>query len=321
MKKRMSLSIVLVLALLLAACGGKEETGGEASGSAQAGGGEKQITIGVSILNLANEFTATLAKGIEEKGKELGVKIIVNDGQKDPNKQIQQVETFIAQKVDAIIFNPIEAEASSPAVDKAKEAGIPVINVNSVTKSEPDAFVGSRDQESAQLAIDYLAERLGSKGNLVMMHGHLGQSAEIDRTEGAIEALKAYPDMKLIAEQTAEWNRDKALTLMQNWLQAHDGQIQGVFAQNDEMGMGALKALEDAGVKQDIVLVSVDAIADALQAVKDGRLDATVFQNAAAQGGGAVETALKIIRNEPYEKEVFVPFELVTQDNVDQYLK
>lgn len=322
MKKRSGLIMVLLLAFLLAACGNdKGNSDGEASSSAAGEGGEKKIVIGVSILNMANEFTATLAKGIEAKGKELGVKIIVNDGQKDPNKQIQQVETFIAQKVDAIIFNPIEAEASSPAVDKAKEAGIPIINVNSVTKSAPDAFVGSKDQESAKIAIDYLAERLGSKGNLVMMHGHLGQSAEIDRTEGAVEALKAYPDMKLIAEQTGEWNRDKALTLMQNWLQAHDGQIQGVFAQNDEMGMGALKALEDAGVKKDIVLVSVDAIADALQAVKDGRLDATVFQNAAAQGGGALETALKIINKETFEKEVFVPFELVTKDNVDQYLK
>ncbi|QJD87695.1 substrate-binding domain-containing protein [Cohnella herbarum] len=323
MKKSLSLMLVLLLAFMLAACGNdKDNSGGNASGSpADEGGNGKKIVIGVSILNLANEFTATLAKGIEEKGKELGVKIIINDGQKDPNKQIQQVETFIAQKVDAIIFNPIEAEASSPAVDKAKEAGIPIINVNSVTKSAPDAFVGSRDQESAKMAIDYLAERLGSKGNIVMMHGHLGQSAEIDRTEGAVESLKTYPDMKLIAEQTAEWNRDKALTLMQNWLQAHDGQIQGVFAQNDEMGMGALKALEDAGVKKDIVLVSVDAIADALQAVKDGRLDATVFQNAAAQGGGALETALKIINKETFEKEVFVPFELVTKDNVDQYLK
>lgn len=316
--KRLSMSMAFILALVLAlaACG-KSESG---SGS-ESGGSKEGITIGVSMLNLSNEFVATLAKGIENKAGELGVKVIINDGQKDPNKQIQQVETFIAQKVDAIIFNPIEAEASSPAVDKAKAAGIPIINVNAVTQSAPDAFVGSRDQESAQIAIDFLADKLGGKGNIVMMHGHLGQSAEIDRTEGAMEALKKHPDMKLIAEQTAEWNRDKALTLMQNWLQANQGKINGVFAQNDEMGMGALKALEDAGVKKDIVLVSVDAIADALQAVKDGRLDATVFQNAAAQGGGAVETAVKIIKKESFDKEVFVPFELVTKDNVDQYLK
>lgn len=312
MKKTIALAILALSVAATTACGKANDAGGSS---------EDGITIGVSMLNLSNEFVASVAEGIEAKAGELGVKVIINDGQKDPNKQIQQVETFIAQKVDAIIFNPVEAEASSPAVDKAKEAGIPIVNVNAVTVSEPDAFVGSRDQESAQIAIDFLAEKLGEKGNIVMMHGHLGQSAELQRTEGAMEALKAYPELKLIAEQTAEWNRDKALSLMQNWLQAHQGQINGVFAQNDEMGLGALKALEDAGVKDEIVLVSVDAIADALQAVKDGRQDATVFQNAEAQGGGAVETAVKIVKGEAFDKEVFVPFELVTQENVDQYLK
>lgn len=312
MKKKFMAAILALSVAAMTACGNSNDAGGSS---------DESITIGVSMLNMSNEFVAAVAEGIEAKAGELGVKVIINDGQKDPNKQIQQVETFIAQKVDAIIFNPVEAEASSPAVDKAKAAGIPVINVNAVTVSEPDAFVGSRDQESAQIAIDFLAEKLGGKGNIVMMHGHLGQSAELQRTEGAMEALKAYPELQLIAEQTAEWNRDKALSLMQNWLQAHQGQINGVFAQNDEMGLGALKALEDAGVKDEIVLVSVDAIADALQAVKDGRQDATVFQNAEAQGGGAVETAVKIVKGEAFEKEVFVPFELVTQENVDQYLK
>lgn len=312
MKKKFMAAILALSVAAMTACGNSNDAGGSS---------DESITIGVSMLNMSNEFVAAVAEGIEAKAGELGVKVIINDGQKDPNKQIQQVETFIAQKVDAIIFNPVEAEASSPAVDKAKAAGIPVINVNAVTVSEPDAFVGSRDQESAQIAIDFLAEKLGGKGNIVMMHGHLGQSAELQRTEGAMEALKAYPELQLIAEQTAEWNRDKALSLMQNWLQAHQGQINGVFAQNDEMGLGALKALEDAGVKDEIVLVSVDAIADALQAVKDGRQDATVFQNAEAQGGGAVETAVKIVKGEAFEKEVYVPFELVTQENVDQYLK
>jgi ABC-type sugar transport system, periplasmic component len=312
MKKKFALAILALSVAAMTACGNSNDAGGSS---------DESITIGVSMLNMSNEFVAAVAEGIEAKAGELGVKVIINDGQKDPNKQIQQVETFIAQKVDAIIFNPVEAEASSPAVDKAKAAGIPVVNVNAVTVSEPDAFVGSRDQESAQIAIDFLAEKLGGKGNIVMMHGHLGQSAEIQRTEGAMEALKAYPELQLIAEQTAEWNRDKALSVMQNWLQAHQGQINGVFAQNDEMGLGALKALEDAGVEDEIILVSVDAIADALQAVKDGRQDATVFQNAEAQGGGAVETAVKIVKGEAFEKEVFVPFELVTQENVDQYLK
>ncbi|MBP1996089.1 sugar ABC transporter substrate-binding protein [Paenibacillus eucommiae] len=311
MKKLLLILVGCTLIIALAACGSKTETGAD---------GEKQKVIGVTMNNLSTEFTATLAKGIEEAAKAKNVKVIVNDGEGNPNKQIQQVETFIAQKVDAIIIQPLETEASSPAIEKAKKAGIPILNVNSITTAEPDAFVGSRDEESAELAIDYIAKMTGDKGNIVMMHGRPGQSAEIKRTTGAMDQLKKYPDMKLIAEQTAEWDRNKALNLMQNWLQAHKGQISAVFAQNDEMGMGALKAIEDAGLKKDIIVVSVDAISDALQSVKDGKLDATVFQNAKGQGAGAIDTALKIIAKESVEKEVFIPFELVTKENVDQYV-
>ncbi|WP_042462222.1 sugar ABC transporter substrate-binding protein [Neobacillus dielmonensis] len=317
MKKFTSVISVLLVFLLIAGCGM------QTTGTAKKDDKKKddQIVIGVSLLNLGNEFIVQIKNGIEKKAKELGVKVIINDAQKSADKQLQQVDSFIAQGVDAIVVNPVETEASSPAVEKAKAAGIPVINVNGVTTAEPDAFVGSKDEESAEIAIKFLAEKLNGKGNIVMMHGYPGQAAEIKRTDGAKNILKNYPDMKLIAEQTANWSRDEALSLMENWLQANKGKINAVFAQNDEMGMGALQALEKAGVKKDIVLISIDAIADALQAVKDGRLDATVFQNANGQGGGAIETALKIIKKEDYEKETYIPFELVTKENVDKYLK
>ncbi|MCP4455443.1 MAG: sugar ABC transporter substrate-binding protein, partial [Planctomycetes bacterium] len=247
-------------------------------------------------------------------------RVIINDAQRSAEKQIQQVETFVAHGVDAIILNPCEVEASSPAVDKAVDAQIPMVNVNSETRSQPTAFVGSRDEDSAEIAIRYLAERLNGTGRIVMMHGYPGQAAEVKRTLGALETLKEYPGLTLLAEQTANWSREEGMALMENWLQAYPGQIQGVFAQNDEMGMGALRALKDAGVKAQIVLVSVDAIADALNAVKAGDLDATVFQNARAQGATAVETAMRIIQGEAYEPETWIPFELVTQENVDDYL-
>jgi len=313
MKKLLSLVFSFVLLFALAACG-SSSSGGEGDGS------DSGITIGVTMNNLSTEFSANLAKGVEDAAKERGVEVIVNDGQGDPSKQNQQVDTFIAQEVDAIIIQPLDTEASSPAIEKAKEAGIPIININSVTTAEPDAFVGSRDEESAELAIDFIAEQIGGKGNIVMMHGRAGQSAEIKRTNGAVEQLKKHPEMSIIAEQTADWDREKGLTLMQNWLQAHKGKINAVFAQNDEMGLGALKAVEEAGLQDDIIVVSVDAIADALQAVNDERLNATVFQNAIGQGEGSIDTALKIINGEDYEKEVFIPFELVTKDNIENYL-
>ena len=142
---------------------------------------------------------------------------------------------------------------------------------------------------------------------------------ELDSHRKRVQAQ--HPGLTLLADQTAEWDRAKGLTLMENWIQAHGDKLQAVFAQNDEMGLGAVLALEQAQRKDQVIVVSVDAIADALQAVKDGRLDATVFQDARSQGGNAVKTAVAVIRQQPYEKQVFVPFQLVTKENVDQYLK
>lgn len=290
------------------------------SGCGRTVDGPKQPVIGVSMMNLSNEFIAMLNKGMEAKAKELGVTLIVNDAQRNAERQVQQVESFVAQKVDAIILNPSEVEASSPAVDRAVAAGIPIVNVNSETRSAPTAFVGSRDEESAHIAMDYLVKRLNGKGNLVMMHGFMGQAAQLKRDKGAREVLAANPGLKLLADQTAEWDRAKAMTLMENWIQSFGPRLNAVFAQNDEMAMGALNALEQAKLKEKVVVVGVDSIADALEAVKAGRLDATVFQDARGQAGAAVETAVKLIRKQPVEKQVYIPFQLVTRENVAQYL-
>jgi len=276
--------------------------------------GKKRLVIGVSLLNLSSEFIVMLDESMEAKANELGVRLIVNDAQRSAEKQIQQVEGFIAQKVDAIILNPCEVDASSPAVDKALAAGIPVINVNSETKSKPTAFVGSHDEESARIAMEYIAERLNGQGTVVMMQGFRGQAAQLKRDQGAREILVKHPALKLLASQTAEWDRAKAMSLMENWIQSHGPNLQAVFAQNDEMGMGALLALERANLKDKVIVVSIDAIADALQAVKEKRLDATVFQDARAQGATAVETAVKIARKEAYEEAVYIPFKLITSE-------
>jgi inositol transport system substrate-binding protein len=305
----------LLLGCLVNGCGrGKPDSSG-------ADAGPKRVVIGVSLMNLSSEFIVMVNKALEARAGELGAKLIVNDAQRSAEKQVQQVESFIAQKVDAIILNPCEVEASSPAVDKAVAAGIPIVNVNSETKSVPTAFIGSRDEESARLAMDYIARRLKGQGNVLMMHGFMGQAAQLKRDQGARQVLARQPGLKLLADQTAEWDRAKAMTLMENWIQSYGGKIQAVFAQNDEMGMGALIALEQAKMKDKVVVASVDGIADALQAVKDGRLDATIFQDARGQGGKALETALQILRHQPYEKQVFIPFQLVTQDNVGGFLK
>lgn len=298
---------IVVLLGVLAFVGCNQQAGRE---------NDDTLTIGVSLLNLSNEFIVLLNESIQAKADDLGVRLIVNDAQRSAERQVQQVENFILQGVDAIILNPCEHEASSPAVDKAIAAGIPIVNVNSRTRSEPTAFVGSRDEESARIAMEYIAERLGGKGDVLMMHGFMGQTAQIDRERGAREVLAKYPDLTLVADQTAEWDRAKAITLMENWIQAHGNKMDAVFAQNDEMAMGAVIALEQAGMNDRVVVAGVDAIADALDAVSAGRLDATVFQDARGQGAGALETAIALVNGAQYEREVYIPFQLVTRENV-----
>lgn len=279
------------------------------------------VTVGVALMNLQIEFSIVLRDAIQAKADEMGVTVIINDAQGDAATQLQQVESFIVQGVDGIILQPQEQEASSPCVDKAQAAGIPIVNVNSHTVSKPDAFVGSDDRESAEIALNYINKMLKGKGNVVMMHGHPGQTAEIQRTEGAMDVIKANPGLKLLDEQTAMWDRAQAMSLMENWLQVHGDAINAVFGQNDEMALGAANALIQAGKKDKVLVVGVDAVEDALLAVKAGRMDATVFQDGVGQGAGSVETIVKLVKKQSVKDSVLIPFILVTADNVGDYLK
>jgi inositol transport system substrate-binding protein len=236
-------------------------------------------------------------------------------------RQIQQVEGFVAQKLDAVILNPCQVEGSSPAVDSALRAGIPIVNVNSETRSTPTAFVGSRDEDAGRMAMEFIAQRLRGTGNLVIIEGPMGQAAQVKRNTGAKEVLVRNPGLKLLATQSAEWDRAKAITLMENWNESYRGKIDAVFAENDEMAMGALLALEQAGLKSKVVVIGVDGIADALAAVKAGRLEATVFQDADGQGRAAVDVATDIVRHRPYAKDTLIPFKLVTRENVGEFIK
>lgn len=312
MKKTLRSVILLVLALsmllALTACSTSQKS--------------DKVKIGVTLMDFSTEFGIGLKDYMAAKADAMGdVELTVVDAGGDAAKQLQQVETFISQKVDAIIMQPQEQEACSPAIDKAKAAGIPIINCNSLTITEPDAYVGSNDSESAEIAMTYIAEQLGGKGNVLMMHGHPGQTAEVKRTEGAMDILAQNPDMTLLDEQTADWDRAEAMTLMENWIQAYGDQINAVFCQNDEMALGALNALVQAGKKDNVLVVGVDAIDDALQSVKDGKMDATVYQDCKGQAEGAIEAAYKLAKGESVEKEILIPFILVTTENVDEYLK
>jgi len=281
-----------------------------------------ELVIGFSSRDMSAEYTARLSEAVVDHGKSLpGVRVIMVDAQADAQRQISQVENFISQKVDAIVLNPCEFEASAPAVERAKAAGIPIVNVNQVTKADGDAYVGSNDEDAGRIAMEAIAKKLNGKGGVLMLHGIMGTSAQLHREKGAREVLARTPGLTLVDHQTASWERAKAMALMENWIQAHRGKFQAVFAHNDEMAMGALIALERAGLKDQVYVIGIDAIAQALDAVKAGRLDATVFQDAVGQGRGALDTAIKLARKQPHEKQTYIPFRLVTRENLSEFTK
>jgi len=283
---------------------------------------EGEIVIGFSTRDLSSEYTAKLSQAVLDQAKTRpGVKVVMTDGQSDVQKQFSQIENFVAQKVDAIIINPCEYEASTPAVDKAKAAGIPIVIVNQTTKSAGDAYIGSNDLDAGRMAMEAIAKKLNGQGGVLMIHGIMGTSAQLERETGARQVFAKYPGLKLIDQQTASWDRAKAMTLTENWIQAHKGKFSAIFAHNDEMAMGALIALERAGIKKDIYVIGIDGIAQALTAVKDGRLDATVFQDGVGQGKGSLDAAVLLAKKQPCPKQTMIPFQLLTRENVAPFLK
>jgi len=283
---------------------------------------KEQIVMGALWQNMANEFLKEIQAGAQRRSGELGVKLLEADGQGKPELQISQTENYIAQNVDAVILHPYDRDGCAPIVYKCNAAGIPIILCNSRTTNmdEATAFVGSDDVNAGEIEMQFIADKLGGKGNIVIIHGPNGHSAEINRTIGNYNILEKYPDIKVLAEQTANWDRAQAMELTENWLTAGNP-INAVVAQNDEMAMGALLAIEAQGKQDDIFVIGIDAIADALQAVKDGRLDATVFQDGQGQGYGSVDVAYRVIQGEEVPFMNDIPFVLVTQENVDKFIK
>jgi len=283
---------------------------------------DKELRIGVTHYGLKNEFTMLISSAQKKKAEELGVDLEIFDGNYDVNTQLGHFENMIAQKFDAIIFSPVDIDAMAVAVDKAAAAGVPVFGVNTRVKSDKlTSYIGSNDVNAGEIEMTWMAEKLGGKGNIVILEGPIGSSAQVQRKEGIHNILAKYPDIKVLSEKTANWSRAEGLTLMENWLQAFAGKIDGVVGQNDEMALGAIKALEGKGLKDKIPVVGVDAISDALKSLKEGKLNATVFQDAQGQGAMSVDVAVKFLKGEKIEKEYWIPFELVTPDKADEYIK
>ncbi|MCP1103493.1 inositol transport system substrate-binding protein [Aequitasia blattaphilus] len=278
------------------------------------------LTIGFMNTNLSNEFQVAMLDAARESADEMGITLAEQDGQGDAAKQVSQMEQLISQKVDAIVMAPYDKDACAPAVTKAKEAGIPLVIVNSTVNNmdQATAYVGSDDKVAGEIAMKELAEAIGEKGNIMMIRGPIGNSAEVGRTEGVNAVLEEYSEISIVVDEPANWDREKAMKLMENKLQDNLNII-GVMAQNDEMAIGAQKAIEAAGKQDDIKVIGIDAIADALTAVEEDRLIATVFQDARAQAKKALEVAVSAAKGEDTDREYFIDFQLITKENVADY--
>lgn len=326
-EKVLSVLCVFIFVVMLAGCSNgadnnadtSAQTGEKDAASSSANDSEK-LKLGITLYSLQNEFTVRIANAAEEKANELGAELVVYDGDYDPSTQISQVETMISDGIDGIILNPQDIEACAPCVDKADEAGIPIVGVNTRVKSDKlTSYVGSIDVTAGEMEMQKIVDNIGEEGSIVIIEGPMGQSAQIERREGIQNILDNNPGIKVLAEKTANWSRSEAMTVMETWLQAFEN-IDAVVAENDEMALGAKEALKAAGLN-DIPVIGVDGITDALNAVEDGELIASIFQDGAGQGSKAVEVLVDAINGEDVEENYWIDFEEVNKDNVGEFKK
>ncbi|MFF1285529.1 substrate-binding domain-containing protein [Streptomyces sp. NPDC058299] len=271
--------------------------------------------MGLSLSTLNNPFFVQIRAGAQAEAKKLGVDLTVTDAQNDASQQANQLQNFTSSRLGAVIVNPVDSDAAGNSVKAAGRAGIPVIAVDrGVNKASVDALVASDNVAGGELAAKTIAEKLGGRGRIVILQGQAGTSAARERAQGFANGLKAYPGIRVLAQQPADFDRTKGLDVMSNLLQAHPD-VQGVVAANDEMALGAIKALGSRAGRS-VQVVGFDGTPDGLTAVKDGTLYASVAQQPAQLGRTAVDNALKAVRGKKVEPMVKVPVKVVTKDNV-----
>ena len=271
--------------------------------------------------------------------KDGNVEITVFDGKYDPLVQANQIDTAITQQFNAIIMAPFDLEASAPAIDRAAEAKIPVIV--SALKTSSTNYTSSiivDDREGGKIIAEEMAKRLPDGGNLVLMEGPIGQSAQIERRAGVDAGLAAHSNLKLLVDKSGNWSRAEGQALMENWLSAYPDQINGVLAENDEMALGAIEALKGAKVDlSKVPVIAIDGIPDAKRAVEGEEMAVTIYKYARAEGQGAVDLALRQVIGADFkpqsevwkdlmewkdgtQKDYTVPWLILDKDNVKKYM-
>jgi len=303
--KLISAVFVMVLSLILVS--------GAFNGVTQA----QDLKIGLSVSTQNNPFFVTLKEGAQKKADEIGAELIVADAQNNASNQMSSVENLIVRQVDVLIINPVDSDAVVSAIKAANQANIPVITVDrGASGGEVVTHIASDNVIGGEMAGERIIELLDGSGKIVELQGIPGTSAARARGKGFHNIVDKKDSIEVVASQPAGFDRSEGMTVMENILQAHQD-IDAVFAHNDSMALGAVKAIEAAGRLDEVEIVGFDAIDDALTAIKNGKMDSTIAQKPGLMGEMAVENAQKIAEGKELEDSIAVPLELITKEDVE----
>ncbi|WP_175898511.1 sugar ABC transporter substrate-binding protein [Burkholderia vietnamiensis] len=284
--------------------------------------------IGVTMASFDDTFLTILRNSISDAAKKDGATVQIEDGGNDVGKQLSQVQNMIAQKVDAIIVNAVDTDATPKITKMVTAAKIPLVYVNRKPVDFDKlpagvAVVASDEKQSGTLQARQVCKLLGGKGDILVLMGELSNESARARTKDIedVIATKECAGMKIVDKREGKWSRTQGQDITMNWLSS-GAKFDAIVSNNDEMAIGAINALKAARkLTPKTVVAGIDATPDGLAAMKSGDLKVSVYQNAAGQGAQAVAAALKLAKKQPVERFVNVPFELVTPENMSQYAK
>ncbi len=313
MRKRILIVAALLLAAEVLGCGKQASRP-----AAQQTG--KKIVLGYTTMDLSNPFWVRVQEGMKKAADESGIELKVFDAQNKPQKQLTDVEDMVQKRFDAVLISPVDSDSAVPAVKAANEAGIPVVVVDiGVNGGQYDTLIISDNHLGGKLAGEYMAKRMKAGDKVAHIQCQLAAVNAQKRGEGFEAAMQAA-GMKVAAKQPADSKRDLALTVMENILQKSTD-LQGVFCQNDNMALGASKAIRERNLGSKIMVMGFDGNKDALEAIKAGTLLGTVAQQPEEMGRIAVRSAADILAKKPVKKRIEVPVVLITKENVGEFLR
>lgn len=323
MKKALTifLAIVMLLSLLCACAAKPADSEAAASTTTETAQSAEKPRVAVCFSQMSNAYAIAATSSLQKSADDMGVDMTIYAADSDINKQVSQMESAINQKVDVIILEAVTTDGNTAVLKEAKEAGIPVI-IYCQAISDPTlatCYVGVSNVDLGYLEMKRACEDIGGEGNIAIIDGLLGSASQVDRTTGYEKALAEYPNVTVAFEDASDWMIDGALNLTENWLQSGT-ELKAIVAQSDVMAMGAVKAIEDRGLQDQIKVYGFDGIGDGLTAIKEGRLTASTSMEIAKQSAKAVEVAIMLAKGESVEENYIIEGGMVDSSNVDQYL-